>query len=58
MELEVVSELSGRPAVEANDPTALTREQQERLNQHKVETTVMVQLVAHPVVTCTCKRNK
>ena len=37
MELEVVTELSKRPAVEPNDPTALTREQQDKLNQHKVK---------------------
>lgn len=36
MELEVVTKLSSRPALEANDLTALTKEQQETLNQHKV----------------------
>ena len=36
MELELESELSGGPALEKHDTTALTKEQQDRLNQHKV----------------------
>lgn len=30
------TELSERPALQAKDTTALTKEQQERLNQHKI----------------------
>ena len=33
---QLEKELSKRPAQESNDTTALTREQQEKLNQHKV----------------------
>ena len=36
---QLEKELSKRPAVEPNDTTALTREQQEKLNQHKVQRT-------------------
>lgn len=36
VELEVETQLSQRPAVEANDSTALTKEQQEQLDRHKV----------------------
>ena len=36
MELELESKLSRGPALEDHDTTALTKEQQERLNQHKV----------------------
>ena len=36
MELELESELSRGPALEDHDTTALTKEQQERLNHHKV----------------------
>lgn len=36
VELEVETQLSQRPAVEANDSTALTKEQQEELDKHKV----------------------
>lgn len=36
VELEVETQLSQRPAVEANDSTALTKEQQEELDRHKV----------------------
>ena len=40
MELEVETELSKRPALEPNDSTALTKEQQDKLNQHKVRESV------------------
>lgn len=36
VELEVETQLSQRPAVEANDSKALTKEQQEQLDRHKV----------------------
>lgn len=47
VELEVETQLSQRPAVEANDSTALTKEQQERLDRHKVcVLTVLVGVIA------------
>ena len=36
MELLLETRLSQKPNVELNDTTALTKEQQDRLNQHKV----------------------
>ena len=36
MELLLETKLSQKPNVEPNDTTALTKEQQDRLNQHKV----------------------
>ena len=36
MELQVETALSSRPQLEPNDQTALTKEQQESLDKHKV----------------------
>lgn len=46
VELEVETQLSQRPTVEANDSTALTKEQQEELDRHKVRVlTVLVRII-------------
>ena len=39
MELLLETKLSQKPNLEPNDTTALTKEQQDRLNQHKVTDT-------------------
>ena len=36
LELQLETKLSQKPNLEPNDTTALTKEQQDKLNQHKV----------------------
>lgn len=52
MELTLESELSREVALEKHDRTALTKDQQERLNQHKIVTRLENEhyLRAHPEV--------
>ena len=42
MELKLETDLSKKPSLEPNDTTALTREQQEKLNEHKVRYDISV----------------
>ena len=42
MELALETKLSKKPVLEANDPIALTSEQQDKLDEHKVCIYVLV----------------
>lgn len=52
MELQVETALSSRPQLEPNDQTALTKEQQESLDKHKVEVRIQNEqyLRQHPEI--------
>ena len=48
-ELEVETRLSERPALEANDTTAITSQQQDELDKHKVGLPLVAELLNQPL---------